>query len=93
MKQSFLSKKTTLWQNFRYGKMLTTQWSPLAKPEHNKKRCCEDITVVSIRPTDLTFITTSLDKDYYGPHLPYLILCYYFHKDPGTNKINDGGMP
>ena len=74
MKQSFLSKKTTLWQSFRYGKMLTTQWSPLAKPEHNKKRRCEDLTVVSIRPTDLTFITTSLDKDYYGPHLPNTLL-------------------
>ena len=72
--------------------MLTTQWSPLAKPEHNKKRCCEDITVVSIRPTDLTlillppWIKSTMDHT-------YPILCYYFHKDPGTNKINDGGMP
>jgi len=32
MKHSFLLKKTTLWQSYRDGKMLTT-WSPLAKPE------------------------------------------------------------
>lgn len=73
MKHSFLFKKTMLWQSYRYGKMLTTR-SPLAKPEHNKNAVVKTSQLLSIRPTDLTFITTSVDKGYYGPHLPNTLL-------------------